>query len=159
MIKSGTLFIDSQGFSRLNSTLLMKGALNNGGFGRATNFLQGRGLNSGPIFVDGVDDTFGGPVIVITNAGRPPAPSGPVPQADAFARRASGKKGAKASQKRRAKKGAGGKGAKKAGAKKTAGQKSGAKKSGAKKAGAKKAAKKSGAKKSAKKSGAKKSNK
>lgn len=75
MIKSGTLFIDSQGFSRLSGTPLMEGGLDSGGFGRATNFLQARGLNSGHIWVDGVDDTddtFGAPVIRLPHGRRLP---------------------------------------------------------------------------------------
>jgi len=69
---TGTLSINA-GVSDLDGTNLMKGAKNNGGFGRATNFLQvDRQLDSGdPIFVDGTQDTFNQmPVIIITNAGR-----------------------------------------------------------------------------------------
>lgn len=71
-MKTGKLTING-GFSRLGSTRMMKGAINNGGFGRATVFLQqDRQLNSGEtIWVDGTDNQFGGmPVIVITDAGR-----------------------------------------------------------------------------------------
>jgi hypothetical protein len=71
MIKKGRLTI-SAGFSRLGSTRLMKGQLDNDGFGRATDFLeQDRQLNSGQrIFVDGEDREFDGAnVILITDAG------------------------------------------------------------------------------------------
>src|ERR1044072_3781899 len=67
----GTLTIDA-GISRLDGTRLMRGALNNGGFGRATTFLrQTRGLQDGQqIFADGQDAEFDGDdVFVITDAG------------------------------------------------------------------------------------------
>ncbi len=59
MITEGRLAI-SAGISRLDHTRLMRGALDNGGFGRATSFLrQERQLESGDrIFVDGVDREF-----------------------------------------------------------------------------------------------------
>lgn len=72
MIIEGQLTI-SNGFSRLDGTRLMRGALNNGGFGRATSFLrQERHLESGEtIRVDGVAAEFlGDDVIVISDAGR-----------------------------------------------------------------------------------------
>ena len=72
MIIEGQLII-SDGFSRLDGTRLMRGALNNGGFGRATSFLrQERNLKSGEtIRVDGVAAEFeGDDVIVISDAGR-----------------------------------------------------------------------------------------
>jgi hypothetical protein len=72
MIIEGQLSI-SDGFSRLDGTRLMRGALNNGGFGRATSFLrQERNLQSGEtIRVDGVAAEFqGGDVIVISDAAR-----------------------------------------------------------------------------------------
>ena len=71
MQRTGTLTITS-GFSRLDDTRLMKGALDNGGFARATTFLrQDRQLkNNQTIWVDGPDDVFEGmSVIVITDAG------------------------------------------------------------------------------------------
>ena len=110
MKKTGTLTIDD-GESRLDGTRLMKGAVNAGGFGRATTFLrQDRGLNDQErIWVNGVDDFFGEmPVIVITNAG---------PVAMMAALNASKAAGA-------------GKAAKKSAAKKSAAKKSGAQKSG-----------------------------
>lgn len=142
---TGTLTINS-GFSRLDDTRLMKGAVDNGGFGRATTFLrQDRQLNSGEtIFVDGDGDTFqGAAVIVITDAGRPAQIGALKPAANAAAtsarraggaaRSSGGKKGGRASAKKGAKKsGRGRTSAKKSSAKKSA-KKSTAKKSGAKK--------------------------
>jgi hypothetical protein len=72
MNSTGKLTINLN-ISRLDGTRLMKGAVNNGGFGRATTFLrQDRLLNSGEtIWVDGEDDEFqGASVIVIADAGR-----------------------------------------------------------------------------------------
>lgn len=68
----GTLTINV-GISRLDSTRLMKGAKNNGGFGRATDFLQqDRKLKTNDfIEVDGSSDTFGEiPIILMTDARR-----------------------------------------------------------------------------------------
>jgi hypothetical protein len=73
MTRTGTLTIDATNVSRLDGTNLMKGTLNNGGFSRATIFLeQDRGLNRGEtIWVDGEDRVFQGmSVILITDAGR-----------------------------------------------------------------------------------------
>lgn len=72
MKKTGTLTIDDDRVSRLKGTRLIKGAVNNGGFGRATNFLeQDRSLRDGDrIWVEGNDNFLGAmPVIVITDAG------------------------------------------------------------------------------------------
>jgi|GEM_PF-7116621 len=72
MIIEGQLII-SNGFSQLDGTRLMRGELNNGGFGRATTFLrQERNLQSGEtIRVDGVAAEFqADDVIVISDAGR-----------------------------------------------------------------------------------------
>ncbi|HKV34896.1 MAG TPA: hypothetical protein VJP89_11255 [Pyrinomonadaceae bacterium] len=72
MIIEGQLIISS-GISRLDGTRLMRGALDNGGFGRATSFLrQERNLESGEtIRVDGVAAEFqGSDVIVISDAAR-----------------------------------------------------------------------------------------
>ena len=145
---TGTLTINA-GFSRLDGTRLMKGAFDNGGFGRATDFLeQDRQLNSGEtIFVDGDDDIFQGmAVIVITDAGRPTltgalktaAKAGMTSarRAAGAARSSGGKKGARAVAKK--------------GAKQSSRARTSAKKSSAKKSGKKSAAKKSGAKKSTK---------
>jgi|SRR6185369_9554665 len=66
----GTLTI-SIGISRLSGTRLMKGAKNNAGFGRATDFLQqDRQLkNKDFIEVDGTDDEFNEvPIILMTDA-------------------------------------------------------------------------------------------
>ena len=70
MQRTGRLTFTS-GFSRLDGTRLMKGALDNDGFERATTFLrQDRQLkNNQQIWVEGIDDVFQGAVIVITDAG------------------------------------------------------------------------------------------
>ena len=119
---TGTLTIDG-GFSRLDGTRLMKGAVNSGGFARATNFLQqDRHLDSDDrIWVDGVNDLFGGmPVIVITDAGLSTLNAALLGAA----------KGASKAMSAGRKKGSGGavsKSAKKSAAKKSAAKKSGVK--------------------------------
>jgi hypothetical protein len=125
MAITGTLTINL-GISRLDGTRLMKGALNNGGFGRATTFLrQDRQLkNNDTIWVDGEDDEFKGPVIVITDAGRADeeslafgASSKGIAASAGIAAASGGKKaGAKGASKR---KGGGQKSSKKPGAKKS----------------------------------------
>lgn len=122
------------GISRLSGTRLMMGAVNSGGFGRATNFLQQtRQLFDNEIIsVEGTDDSFGQmPVIVITDANRVgfaimavtvPQGGGPVAQ----------KAGAKGGRAKKA-------GAAKGGAKK--GGKAGAERGGAGKAASKRARK------------------
>lgn len=130
MTRTGTLTIDATDISRLDGTRLMKGAVNNGGFGRATIFLrQDRHLNSGEtIWVDGVDDEFQGmSVIVIKDAGR--AAQDLIASAAATETAAAGKQGRKAATKKAVKRTDGSrKGGKKSAAKKSASKKSGGKK-------------------------------
>ena len=128
MIKEGRLIIFA-GISRLDNTRLMRGALDNDGFGRATTFLrQDRQLQSGEtIFVDGIEREFDGEdVIVISDAGRPAEADVALASTRRRSVKKSGKKSSKKGQKRPAAK---------------------AKKPAAKKSGKKKRAKKSAAKK------------
>lgn len=135
----GTLSFDV-GFSRLDQTRLMKGAKNNDGFDRATNFLQGsKGFTGGEfVEVEGANDTFNNmPIILMTNAKE----LTPTDGATAFPITA----GAGISVKKTTKSGA--KGKKKTGTKKKAGSKKARTK---KSAGTKKSTQKSSAKKSTK---------
>jgi hypothetical protein len=130
---TGTLTINL-GISRLDGTRLMKGALNNGGFGRATTFLrQDRQLrNNQTISVDGEDDDFDGPVIVITDARRANEESLAFGASSkgiaAPARTAASSGGKKVGASKR--KGGGQKSSKKSGAKKSGSKKTTAKKGG-----------------------------
>jgi hypothetical protein len=118
---TGTLTINL-GISRLDGTRLMKGDLNNEGFGRATTFLrQDRKLKKNQtIFVDGEDDVFQGPVIVITDAGPAGAESFAAAGSKDIAASASGVSGAAAVKD--------GRKAAKAGAKRSNSKQSGSKK-------------------------------
>ncbi len=148
----GTLSFEV-GFSRLDQTRLMKGAKNDDGFERATNFLQGsKGFTGGEsIEVEGANDSFKSmPIILMTNAREIPPTDGaevfPITAGDDTPVKKTPKSGAKGKQKTGTKK-------KKADSKKKAGTK---KKAGSKTARTKKSA---GTKKSTKKSSAKKSTK
>ena len=76
MIRSGQLTVD-HGIARLDGVRLVKDPQTGDGFGQATTFLvQDRRLTPGSIWVRGTPDTIGNVnVIVITEAGLPPAPA------------------------------------------------------------------------------------